>query len=141
MKYTHDPSLVSSRNPTGIKLSQEAIDDSAREEVTRRGEVIGTPAYLGPEALVDSSSVGTPADVYSLGVVTCELLTGGLPFEGASLVEQLMAKQDHSPQIASRSMMTPLLKQMLVRDPTRRPTIESVIVALDEALEITRQED
>jgi eukaryotic-like serine/threonine-protein kinase len=51
---------------------------------TRLGQFIGTPLYMSPEQSEASSDVDTRSDVYSLGVLLYELLTGTTPFEGTS---------------------------------------------------------
>lgn len=54
--------------------------DSAR--LTQEGVLAGTPAYMSPEQIADPSTVDARADIYSLGVVMYELLTGEIPFQG-----------------------------------------------------------
>ena len=59
--------------------------------VTQTGMMIGTPAYMAPEQMLDSHSVDVRADIYSLGIVFFEMVAGVRPNADASVV-QLMAK-------------------------------------------------
>jgi WD40 repeat protein len=58
-------------------------DGGAR--VTRIGAVIGSPLYMAPEQWADPGSVGPATDVYALGVLAYEALTGRVPFPGTSI--------------------------------------------------------
>jgi serine/threonine protein kinase len=70
-----------------------AVDQSS---ITQVGSVLGTAAYLAPEQ-ARGEEAGPRADIYSLGVVTYQLLSGRLPYEANSLSELALRQQRESP--------------------------------------------
>jgi serine/threonine-protein kinase len=65
------------------------VKEVAKEDVaaTQQNTLLGTPLYLAPEAIMEPSAVGARTDLYSLGAVAYQLLTGHPPFEGQTVVE------------------------------------------------------
>ena len=72
-------------------LGVAKFDDAQQSMVTTTGMVIGTPAYMAPEQMLNSHAIDARADIYSLGVVLYEMLSGKRPNEGRTAIE-LMAK-------------------------------------------------
>jgi eukaryotic-like serine/threonine-protein kinase len=86
--------------PTGemtVKLTDFGIARaSAQTRLTQVGSVVGTAAYLAPEQARGEEA--TPAsDVFALGVVLYQLLTGRLPWEGSTLAELAMRRESERP--------------------------------------------
>ena len=79
-----------------------ALADVPDQTIT--GTIIGTPAYMSPEqAIADRERTDERADVYALGVVLYELLTGQQPFQGRTVVETLRMIDEEQP-IAPRKL-------------------------------------
>ncbi|MCW2996125.1 MAG: serine/threonine protein kinase, partial [Conexibacter sp.] len=81
-----------------IKLADFGIAKTASDEssITQVGSVLGTAAYLAPEQAAGEEA-GPPADLYGLGVVAYQLLSGRLPYEAASLTELALKQQREIP--------------------------------------------
>ena len=96
--------------PSNVMVDQEgnpqvmdfglAKQDVFEATMTLSGEVLGTPAYMSPEAAKGESRSSDPrTDIYSIGVILYELLTGELPFRGdfTQLVQQILHVKACSP--------------------------------------------
>ena len=121
---------------TDFGLSRSHALDPAAESVTETGAFIGTPAYMSPEQ-VEGKEVTPASDVYSLGLVAYEMVTGERPFADASPLVNAAARvkdlptrpRKHAPKL-SASWEAAILK-CLNRDPQNRfPSAAAVIEAL-----------
>ncbi|HVK07776.1 MAG TPA: serine/threonine-protein kinase, partial [Gemmataceae bacterium] len=109
---------------TDFGLAKRLEDDSGR---TQAGTVLGTPSYMAPEqASGDADKVGPPADVYALGAILYDMLTGRPPFAGTSVMDTLDMVRRVEPvpptQLAGkvpRDIETICLK-CLQKDPAKR---------------------
>src|SRR6185295_17474730 len=59
-------------------------------ELTNEGAILGTPDYMAPEQARDAHAADIRADIYSLGCIFYEMLTGQTPFPDASVVRQMV---------------------------------------------------
>ncbi|MEU8414399.1 serine/threonine-protein kinase [Amycolatopsis japonica] len=94
--------------------------------VTETGGVVGTAAYMAPEQ-VRGENVGPPADIYSLGLVLLECLSGEREYTGTP-VEAAVGRLHRPPRIPSglSATMTTLLRGMTARKPSQRPTAAAI---------------
>jgi serine/threonine-protein kinase len=80
-----------------IKLADFGIAKATEQSsITQTGSVLGTAAYLAPEQ-GRGEDAGPRADIYALGVVAYQLLSGRLPYEGGSLTELALKQQNERP--------------------------------------------
>src|SRR6185312_16014246 len=94
---------------------------------TRSGSIMGTPLYMSPEQCRDSANLDSRTDLYSLGCVLYEMLTGRPPFTHANLGDLVVAHMTETPQDAralNPSVPPPLAvlaADLLKKDPAARP--------------------
>ncbi len=139
--------LFCTRSPDGL-LSVKVLDfgiskvgGTARSgsdmALTRTNAVLGSPSYMSPEQLLSSTNVDARTDLWGLGVVLYELLTGALPFQGTSLPE-VYAKISSQPPTPIRELrhdvppeVEAIIFKCLHKDRNQRyPTVAELAVAL-----------
>ena len=84
-----------------VKLADFGIAkaaDDANSRITQVGSVLGTAAYLSPEQAAGEEA-NARSDIYSLGVVTYQLVAGRLPYEAQSLTELALKQQNEPPPL------------------------------------------
>jgi len=108
------------------KITQQSLEATS-SGLTQTGSILGTPAYMSPEQVEGSRSIGTQSDVWSLGVVLFELLTGRLPWKNTQSLFNLMKSisSDELPLLQDFAPWVPLelaevAHRALLRDPTQR---------------------
>ncbi len=80
-----------------VKLADFGIAKATEQSsITQVGSVLGTAAYLAPEQ-ARGEDAGPRADIYALGVVTYQLISGRLPYEATSLTELALKQQREEP--------------------------------------------
>ncbi len=108
-----------------IKVADFGIASAGDTEMTEAGSIVGTAQYLAPEQ-ARGLSVGPPADLYAVGIVLYEMLSGRVPFEGESAVTVAMRHVQEAPEaLTDRNPLVPdalesVVMRALTKDPTQR---------------------
>jgi class 3 adenylate cyclase/tRNA A-37 threonylcarbamoyl transferase component Bud32 len=118
-------------------LARVALPDREGEgALTLPGTVLGTPSYMAPEQAVGAGTVDRRADLYALGVLLFEMVTGTLPFPGDNPVEVAMAHVSRAVPTATErepslpAALDPLVRRAMAKRPEDR---------FDSASELSRE--
>ncbi|MBX9567960.1 MAG: serine/threonine protein kinase [Candidatus Obscuribacterales bacterium] len=156
LEYAHSFGIVHRDiKPSNIMLSNETLEeakcnaklvdfgigkefhDEGSEEsrgLTGTGMLLGTPLYMSPEQC-RGAKASTQSDIYSLGCVMYECLTGKPPFKGANAMETMRCHlHDPVPPIVlaeSEQELANLILRCLDKDPARRPTAANALNELE----------
>src|SRR5436305_5433703 len=122
-----------------LKVTDFGIARAGASEMTETGSIMGTAQYLSPEQ-AQGQRVGAQSDLYSIGVVLFEMLTGRVPFTGESAVSIALkhVSEEPPPLRALRPDIHPRLEQAvgraLLKDPAQRyASADEFIAALEQA--------
>jgi eukaryotic-like serine/threonine-protein kinase len=121
------------------KVTDFGIARAGASDMTQTGSIMGTAQYLSPEQ-AQGHAVSAASDIYSIGIMLYELLTGRVPFEGESAVTIALKQVNErpTPPSAYNPAVTPELEEAVMRalekDPARRyPDADAFIAALQAA--------
>src|SRR3954470_7245354 len=121
------------------KVTDFGIARAGASDMTQTGSIMGTAQYLSPEQ-AQGHAVSEPSDLYSIGIILYELLTGRVPFDGESAVTIALKQVNERPVPPSmiNPAVTPELEAVVLRalekDPARRfPDADAFIAALEHA--------
>ncbi len=127
------------------RIAQEETDGN---RITKTGTVCGSPTYMSPEQCINSR-VGPSSDIYSLGIVIFEALTGEVPFLSEQVVKVMsMHLSNPAPKINQMGLdvkfpvqLEALIDKMLAKDPNSRyKTMDEVADALIEIINLKENE-
>jgi serine/threonine-protein kinase len=106
-----------------VKITDFGIARLIDVNRTRTGIVLGTPSYMAPEQL-EGENVNGHTDLFALGVTLYQLLTGRLPFRGASMTKLMfvIANEPHLPVTALRPGLPDALNGILDRALAKQPS-------------------
>jgi formylglycine-generating enzyme required for sulfatase activity/predicted Ser/Thr protein kinase len=91
------------REPVIVDFGLARREDAGETRLTKSGQVMGTPTYMAPEQIRgELSAIGPACDIYALGVILYELLTGQVPFDGPSSMAVLAKALTQEPVPPSR---------------------------------------
>jgi hypothetical protein len=133
------PSNIMLDRSGGVKVMDYGIARAQRMEgLTTTGAFLGTPTYAAPETVEAGGQ--PPSDMYSLGVVFFEMLTGSTPFRGESAFAVLRSHAITPPPIPSSlnyalpEVLDRIVLHLLSKQPAARPTAEELLNELSEYL-------
>lgn len=143
--------IILARAPSGeiipkiIDFGLAKVHDASKQSITRLGTLLGTPQYMAPEQIL-AERIDSRVDIWAMGVVVFEMLSGILPFTGESLAAVLgrIVSSEPPPDLAFASPVAaapfaPIVRRALERDPSARyQTIREFRDALIGALGTSR---
>ena len=108
------------------KLTAREGDAATTSGLTHTGEILGTPYYMSPEQIFGEQDIDARSDLWALGVILYECLSGQRPFQGANVGQVLKAITTGStPSLAAPGLpreIVALVDRLLARERARRPS-------------------
>jgi serine/threonine-protein kinase len=130
-----------------VKVTDFGIARAGASEITQTGSIMGTARYLSPEQ-AQGQAVGARSDLYAVGIMLYELLTGTVPFEGESVVAIALRHLSEPPRPPSTIVpsispnLDAIVMRALEKDPERRfADADEFLSALEVERERLRRDD
>ncbi|HHQ49433.1 MAG TPA: serine/threonine protein kinase, partial [Acidobacteria bacterium] len=123
---------VAEASAPGVPMTSPAVEPAENGPLTEDAVVVGTPGYIPPEQ-ADGISSGPPGDVYTLGLVLQELLTGEPAFDTSRPWYELLAAAkagERRPVNLRQPALRHLIERMTAMAPEDRPTAEEALTRL-----------
>ncbi|MDZ4865386.1 MAG: protein kinase, partial [Gemmatimonadota bacterium] len=119
-------------------VAKAVTEASGRQQLTTAGVALGTPAYMAPEQATADPQLDHRVDIYALGVLAYEMLTGHPPFHGLTPQQTLAAHVTQAPRPVTerRPGISPVLDALILRCLAKRPadryqTADELVAALE----------
>ncbi len=108
---------------TDFGVAKAVSEATGRQQLTTAGVALGTPAYMAPEQAVADPHIDHRADIYAVGALAYELLTGRPPFTGATPQAVLSAHVTQVPDSVTkhREAVSPVLAQLVMKCLEKKP--------------------
>ena len=115
---------------------REGSGSHSWDRLTQAGDFMGSPSYASPEQ-IQGQAAGSSSDIFSLGILTWELLSGEHPFPGEGRERMLAIVEGQRKELRVRGLpsgMSELLRAMLEPHPFKRPTAARIVGTLERLL-------
>ncbi|HZF53748.1 MAG TPA: serine/threonine-protein kinase [Polyangiaceae bacterium] len=138
-------SLRPGRGPTSLRSGPMSLRPSGSGgdgSLTQTGALMGTPIYMAPELAAGVKFAKPSADIFSLGVIAYELLSGKSPFPEPPALMRLSGRTMPPPPSlrvlcpGAPPIVAAIIERCLARDPANRPTAREVAETLGEAVKL-----
>jgi serine/threonine-protein kinase len=105
-------------------------EDDSNDELTKEGSFLGSPRYMAPEQITRGGNIDARTDIYSLGIILYQCLSGAVPFDEDSAIQTMMAHlhraplplQERAPGANVPDWLDDIVMACLSKEPSQRPS-------------------